>query len=164
MRWLEVFHTCRACFTGVKDVCWGPNRGHIPLTDHGCKHTHKFRTTANLFYTSHRKKKVFMGSKTARPAPAGPLLECAIALYHFSLSDCLTGAVKRNNWSEPAGSCFENCESVVRDIVEETMSTGGSLLSRQLSARAPGQRHQLYIFNPAPCLHPDIWFYTDGRI
>lgn len=35
-----------------------------------------------------------MGSKTARPAPAGPLLECAIALYHFSLSDCLTGQLK----------------------------------------------------------------------
>lgn len=35
-----------------------------------------------------------MGSKTARPAPAGPVLECAIALYRFSLSDCLTGQLK----------------------------------------------------------------------
>lgn len=40
------------------------------------------------------------------------------------------------------------CESVVRDIVEENLSAGGSLLSRQPSAAAPGQRHQFYTFNP----------------
>lgn len=56
------------------------------------------------------------------------------------------------------------CESVVRDIVEENMSAGGSLLSRQPSAAAPSQRHQFYTFNPAPCLHPDICFHTGGRI
>lgn len=62
-----------------------------------------------------KKKKVFLGCKTTRPAPAGPLLECAIALYRFSLSDCLTGQLKGVIGLNLRGAAFR-CVSQLSEI------------------------------------------------
>lgn len=58
------------------------------------------------------KKKLFQGSNSH---PAGPHLECAIALYRFSLSDCLTGQLKGVIGLTLQGAAFR-CVSQLSEI------------------------------------------------
>lgn len=104
------------------DRCGGPPRlqhqsFHIPLTDHGCKRIQVQSNSKSFLWLSQQS---FSRKAVGRLAPSGPRLECAVGLYRFSLSSLLDCPIKRSNWSDPMGSCFQMCKSVVRERDRET--------------------------------------------
>lgn len=125
---------------------------------------HRFRTTANLFFGSCNK--VFQGTVTGRLAPAGPHLECAVALYRFSLSLLLDCPVNRSNWSDPVGSCCQMYESVDRGRERETrdVANRNTLLSLHPTfswsshAKTPAGRKCSY--NKTSCQFPSSHLFS----
>lgn len=149
-----VIHMHRLCYRSTEPdtgQMWGGPKAvdqafHIPLTDHGCKCAQVQNNSETFLWLSEH------SFPEGQLAPAGPHLECAVALYRCSLSLLLDCPVNMSNWSDPAGGCCQMYESVVRKRESETgfgVCVWGGVLQGHptvtapyLQAGAPTQGHQ----------------------
>lgn len=81
-----------------------PQAFHIPLTDRGCKCTQVQNGTKSFLWLPQKKK--FSREATDQQAPAGPHLECAAALYRFSLFYCLNAQLMGGTGLTLQGAVF----------------------------------------------------------
>lgn len=107
-----IFHMHRLLYnTGA------PQAFHIPLTDHGCKCTQVQNGTKSFLWLPQqkKKKKKFSREATDQQAPAGPHLECVVALYRFSLFYCFNAQLMGVTGLTLQGAAFR-CVSQCSEI------------------------------------------------